>query len=69
MSTDESLARAEKLLARLDSTRAELDRLSETDDAEKALDILGELVDLSRAVQEELERAKRQAEIEADAST
>ena len=62
MSADESLARAEELLARLESTRAELERLSEADDADRALDILGELADLSKQIEEELQRAKRDAE-------
>ncbi len=68
MSSEESLARAEQLLARLESTRGELERLSQTEDADRALEILGELSDLSRAVEEELQRAKRQTEDEADAS-
>jgi hypothetical protein len=62
VSSDETLARAEELLARLEATRAELERLSESEDADRALDILGELADLSRQVEEELQRAKRQAE-------
>ena len=67
MSSEESLARAEELLARLEATRAELERLSEAEDAQKALDILGELADLSRAVEAELQKAKRQAESGTDA--
>jgi hypothetical protein len=67
VSSEESLARAEELLARLEATRLELERLSEAEDAEKALDILGELADLSRRVEEELQRAKRAAETEIDA--
>jgi hypothetical protein len=67
VSSEESLARAEELLARLEATRLELERLSEAEDAEKALDILGELADLSRRVEEELQRAKRAAETETDA--
>jgi hypothetical protein len=67
MTSEESLARAEELLARLESTRAELEQLSEANDAERALEILGELADLSRRVEEELQRAKRQAEEENDA--
>ena len=66
-SSEDSLARAEQLLERLESTRAELERLSQTDDADRALEILGELAELSRQVEEELQRAKRQAEEEADA--
>jgi hypothetical protein len=67
MSSEESLARAEQLLARLESTRGELEKLSQTEDADRALEILGELAELSRAVEEELHRAKREAEEEADA--
>jgi hypothetical protein len=66
-SSEESLARAEQLLARLEATRAELERLSESEDADKALDILTELADLSRQVEEELQRAKRAAESDAQA--
>jgi len=67
MSGEESLARAEELLARLEATRAELERLSEAEEADKALDILTELADLSRQVEEELQRAKRAAEADAQA--
>ncbi len=66
-STDDSLERAEELLARLEATRAELDRLAETEGGspERALEIMGELKDLATSVQEELERAKRSAEADA----
>ena len=37
------------------------------EDADKALDILTELADLSRKVEEELQRAKRDAETDAQA--
>ncbi|TMK28868.1 MAG: hypothetical protein E6G32_04655 [Actinobacteria bacterium] len=66
-SGEESLARAEELLARLEATRAELERLSQAEDADKALDILTELAELSRKVEEELQRAKRDAETDAQA--
>jgi hypothetical protein len=69
MSADESLAKAEELLARLEATRGNLEKLSEANDAERALDILGELADLSRQVEEELHRAKRRAEEETDAQS
>jgi exonuclease VII small subunit len=65
--SEDALTRAEQLLQRLESTRAELEQLSQTDDADRALEILGELADLSRQVEEELQRAKREAEEEADA--
>lgn len=67
MSTDESLARAEELLARLEKTRAELETLSAANDADRALEILAELAELSRQVDEELQRAKRRAEEESNA--
>jgi hypothetical protein len=66
MSAEESLARAEELLARLETARGELERLSEADDAEKALDVLTELAELSKAIEEELQGAKRQAEADAE---
>ena len=65
MSAEESLARAEELLQRLERTRAELERLSQADDAERALDVLTELAELSKAIEEELQRAKRDAESDA----
>jgi hypothetical protein len=67
VSSEESLAKAEALLARLEATRAELERLSEAEEADRALDILTELAELSRQVEDELERAKRRAEEESDA--
>jgi hypothetical protein len=69
VSSEESLARAEQLLARLESTRGELEKLSQAEDADRALEILGELADLSRQVEEELQRAKREAEEETDAKS
>jgi len=65
MSAEESLARAEGLLARLEKARAELETLTEADDAERALDVLTELAELSKAIEEELQRAKREAEADA----
>ena len=66
MSAEESLARAEELLARLEKTRAELEQLSQVDDAERALDVLTELAELSKAIEEELQKAKREAVTDAD---
>jgi hypothetical protein len=66
MTAEESLARAEELLARLEKTRAELDQLAQADDAERALDVLTELAELSKAIEEELQRAKREAETDAE---
>ena len=66
MTAEEALGRAEELLARLEAARAELERLSQADDAERALDILGELAELSKAIEEELQSAKRRAEADAE---
>ena len=66
MSAEESLARAEELLERLEKARAELEQLSQGNDAEKALDVLTELAELSKAVEEELQKAKRESEADAD---
>ena len=67
MSTEESLSRAEELLARLEAARGELDRLAETEGGspDRALEILAELSELAKSVEEELERAKRSAEADA----
>jgi hypothetical protein len=69
-SADDSLQRAEELLARLEATRGELDRLAseEGGSPERALEIMGELKELATSVQEELERAKRAAEADAQKS-
>ena len=70
MTTEDSLGRAEELLARLEAARGELDRLASEEGAspERALEILGELSELAKSVEEELERAKRAAEADAQKS-
>jgi hypothetical protein len=70
MTTDDSLSRAEELLARLEAARGELDRLAQEENgsSERALQILSELSELAKSVEEELERAKRSAEADAQAS-
>jgi len=67
MTQDDSLDRAEALLSRLEAARAELDRLATDENAspERALEILGELSELAKSVEEELERARREAETDA----
>jgi hypothetical protein len=66
VSAEDSLSRAEQLLARLEAARTELEQLSEADDAQRALDVLAELAELSKAIEEELQRAKREAEADAE---
>ncbi|HJQ74968.1 MAG TPA: hypothetical protein VJ814_08785 [Gaiellaceae bacterium] len=67
MSTDEALTRAEELLARVEAVRAELERLSEGEGGspERAIELLGELSELAKAVEDELTRAQRAAEADA----
>jgi len=67
MSTDESLTRAEQLLKRVEDVRAELEKIAETKDGspDRAIELLGELSELAKAVEEELTRAQREAETDA----
>ena len=67
MATEDSLNRAEELLARLEAARGELDKLAagEGGSPERALELLGELSELAKGVEEELDRAKRAAEADA----
>jgi len=62
MTTEESLSKAEQLLARLESARA---KLEQTDDPDQAIEILQDLAELAKEVEAELQRAKRAAETEA----
>jgi hypothetical protein len=55
---EESLARAEELLGRLEATRAELERLAESENADAAIDVLNELAQLAKEVEVELTRAR-----------
>jgi hypothetical protein len=50
MSTEESLSRAEELLARLEAARGELDRIAQEEGGspDRALEILGELSELAK---------------------
>ena len=64
MTAEESLQRAEGLLDRLEQARA---RLEATEDPEAALAILGELSEIAKEVEAEIQRAKREAEAGADA--
>jgi hypothetical protein len=58
----EALTRAEALLERLEATRAELERLAEQDEPDRAIEVLGELAELAKAVEHELARARREAD-------
>ena len=58
MTADDALKRAELLMARLEDARA---RLEATDDPNTAVDVLQELADLAKEVEEELQRARDEA--------
>jgi hypothetical protein len=64
VSTDESLTRAEELLKRVEDVRAELEKISVTDEgsSDRAIELLGQLSELAKAVEEELTRAQREAD-------
>jgi hypothetical protein len=68
VSADESLTRAEQLLARVEAARVELEQLSEGEGGspERAIELLGELSELAKAVEEELTRAQGAAESDAE---
>jgi exonuclease VII small subunit len=55
---EDALTRAEDLLERLERTRV---RLEETQDPEAAIDILGELAEIAKQVEAELEQARRES--------
>ena len=62
MSTDSALERAEELLKKLEEVRV---RLEETQDSDVALELLGELSELAKQVQAEIERAARESDAHA----
>ena len=62
MSAEDSLAKAEDLLARLEAARR---KLEENDDPEQAIELLQELAELAKEVDAELQRAMRAAEADA----
>ena len=57
-SAEDSLKRAEELLARPEQTR---ERLEAADDPDAAIDILAELSEIAKQVEAELEQARREA--------
>jgi hypothetical protein len=55
VSEPESVHRLEELLGRLEQARAQLEA---ADDPERAIQVLGELAELAKAVQAEIDRAR-----------
>jgi len=64
LNTDDSLTRVEELYARLQAARAKLDA---TDDPESAIDVVAELSEIAKQVEEETARLRREAEPDATA--
>ena len=62
MAAEESLQRAEELLAKLEETRADLERLADSEDVDGAIDTLTRLSELAKEVEAELQRARREAD-------
>lgn len=60
--TDDSLTRVEALYARLQAARAKLEA---TDDPESAIDVVAELSEISKQVEEEIGRIRRDVESDA----
>ena len=59
MSAEDRLRDAEKLLDRLEETRA---RLEQTSDPDEAIEILAELSEIAKEVEAQLQAAKREVE-------
>lgn len=66
MSSEDPLRRAEELLDRLEKARAELERVAGGEDSEAAIEVLTELAEISKQVEAELSKARRDAEHEAE---
>ena len=64
MNADDSLTRVEELYARLQAARAKLET---TDDPESAIDVVAELSEISKQVEEEIARIRRHVEPDATA--
>ncbi|MDQ4081564.1 MAG: hypothetical protein M3123_01540 [Actinomycetota bacterium] len=61
MTAEDSLQRAEELLARLETARAELEQVAQQENPDAAIELLNELAALAREVETELSRARREA--------
>jgi hypothetical protein len=59
---EDAIRRAERLLERLEAVRAELARVTESGDTDRAIELLGELQAIARETNAELERGRREAE-------
>jgi hypothetical protein len=66
MNTEDSLKRAEELLGRLEKARAELERVSGSENSEEAIAVMTELAEIAKQVEAELAKARREAETEGE---
>jgi len=66
VSSEDSLKRAEELLARLEQARADLERVSGSEDSEEAIAVLTELAEIAKQVEAELAKARDEAETEGE---
>ena len=66
MTTEDSLKRAEELLGRLEKARAELERVSGSENSEEAIAVMTELAEIAKQVEAELAKARREAEAEGE---
>jgi hypothetical protein len=62
MTSEDSLERAEQLLAQLEVARTKLEA---TDDPELAIEVLQELADIAKQIEVELQNARQAAEADA----
>jgi hypothetical protein len=66
MNTEDSLKRAEELLGRLEKARADLERVSSSENSEEAIAVMTELAEIAKQVEAELAKARREAETESE---
>ena len=66
MISEDSLKRAEELLGRLEQARADLERVSGSENSEEAIAVLTELAEIAKQVEAELAKARREAEAEGE---
>jgi hypothetical protein len=66
MNTEDSLKRAEELLGRLEKARADLERVSGSENSEEAIAVMTELAEIAKQVEAELAKARREAETEGE---
>ena len=64
MSSEDSHMRAVELRGRLEKARADLERVSGSENSEEAIAVLTELAEIAKQVEAELAKARRESETE-----